>query len=78
MTATQVTIPSDNNWTIWLWSYGEIEIGTTEDYSKAQEKETRQNRIRASFSEHSLDYPTPGDYLIDLSHPHKPVLTPIN
>ena len=70
MTAIQVTIPSDNNWIIWLWSTGEIEIGTKEDYDVAQEKETRQNRIRASFSEHSLDYPTPGNYLIVRINPY--------
>jgi hypothetical protein len=69
-----VTIPSDSNWTIWLWTDGIIGFGTIADYDAVQLLQTRENRIIRYYTEHSLDYPTPGNYVIDLTNHDKPVL----
>jgi|APGre2960657404_1045060.scaffolds.fasta_scaffold114692_2 hypothetical protein len=69
-----VTIPSDGDYAIWLWTDGIIGFGTREDYNKAQDLETKEHKIRRVYHETRLDYPTPGNYVIDLTNPDKPIL----
>jgi hypothetical protein len=75
MNKRAVTIPSDSNWAIWLWTDKVIGFGTIADYDSVQLLQTKYNRITHWFSEHNLECHAAGNYVIDLTNPDKPVLT---
>lgn len=60
-----ITVPSSDFW-VWLWSDGMYGFGTPEDYERAQDEDYEMDdddrKIIRSYSQNSLDYPTPGTY----------------
>lgn len=62
-----VTIPSKlTDWAIVIWANEDREfqlLEFVESYDDAQDRETDELYIARNFTERSLDYPTPGNYL---------------